>query len=170
MGRREAQEGAVHVGVYVHPLLLIPSLMLQERALRAQKANGQTSKRGNPVQEARVPQLKELAQKSLLPISRKLMGLQRPKGEAIDKEITTSNQVEALIREATNPANLVSCIVGFVWVALTLCVGYDVRGMGGLDVGCCAHVGNFLFYFPYVCNNLVHDTNVLRIERVPHVG
>lgn len=80
----------------------------QERAVRAQKSNGQ-SKRGNPVQEARVPQLKELAQNSLLPISRKLMGLHRPKSDPPmgDKEITTSNQVEALIAEATSPQNLV---------------------------------------------------------------
>ena len=39
------------------------------------------------------------------------MGLQSAKMEKGDKEISTANQVEKLIKEATNPSNLVGVIV-----------------------------------------------------------
>ncbi|KAG8907001.1 serine/threonine-protein kinase M1 [Tulasnella sp. 403] len=53
-------------------------------------------------------QLRALAQKSLLPIQRKLSGLPSdlPQGNWTVKEITTSNQVEHLIKEATSAENL----------------------------------------------------------------
>jgi len=85
----------------------------RERELRTGRQR--SAKRGNPVQEIRIPELKELAHKSLYPIKRKLMGLQSAKMEKGDKEITTANQVEKLIKEATNPSNLGSMYVG--WAA-----------------------------------------------------
>jgi hypothetical protein len=96
-----------------------------------------SSKRANPVQEIRIPQLKELAHKSLHPIKRKLMGLQSAKHEKGDKEITTANQVERLIKEAMSPSNLVSVICAhFIGRRLMRLVGTGlyVCGLGGMDV------------------------------------
>jgi serine/threonine-protein kinase ATR len=49
-----------------------------------------------------------LATNALKPIERKLKGIYSTSKEKHDKEISTSNLVQMLIQEATNPANLVS--------------------------------------------------------------
>ncbi|KDQ08227.1 hypothetical protein BOTBODRAFT_569890 [Botryobasidium botryosum FD-172 SS1] len=81
----------------------------KEREVKMRSKGG--SKRGNPVAEGQVPQLRELARKSLLPIERKLRGV----AGKHDKEIKTSNQVEALIKEATDPINFAMMYIG--WAA-----------------------------------------------------
>ncbi|KZS97819.1 hypothetical protein SISNIDRAFT_472705 [Sistotremastrum niveocremeum HHB9708] len=57
--------------------------------------------------------LQSLARNALKPIDKKLKGLRstivRNPNEKTDKEFSTSNMVEALIREATSMANLVNC-------------------------------------------------------------
>ncbi|KAG9015870.1 serine/threonine-protein kinase M1 [Tulasnella sp. JGI-2019a] len=51
-------------------------------------------------------QLRAVAQKSLKPIERKLQGLPPVQNDWAVKEVTTSNQVDALFKEATSPRNL----------------------------------------------------------------
>ena len=51
--------------------------------------------------------LRNLAQGALNPIERKLKGIYSTGGGRQEKEISTSNLVQMLIQEATDPANLV---------------------------------------------------------------
>ena len=65
------------------------------------------NRRGDP--DVHVPQLKDLAQRALDPIQRRLSGSHAFKTEyaARISPISTANQVEQLIKDATNPGNLV---------------------------------------------------------------
>lgn len=51
--------------------------------------------------------LKVLAKNALDPIGKKLRGIYTSNGKGHPKEISTSNLVQMLIQEATDPANLV---------------------------------------------------------------
>jgi serine/threonine-protein kinase ATR len=51
-----------------------------------------------------------LAKNALSPIEKKLKGIYSTSKERQEKEISTSNLVQMLIQEATDPANLVSPI------------------------------------------------------------
>lgn len=51
--------------------------------------------------------LKVLAKNALDPIGKKLRGIYASNGKGHLKEITTSNLVQMVIQEATDPANLV---------------------------------------------------------------
>ncbi|KAG8718811.1 serine/threonine-protein kinase M1 [Ceratobasidium sp. 394] len=56
--------------------------------------------------------IKELARNAMLPIGRKLQGLSRE-----GRIVSVSNQVEALIREATDPVRLARMYVGWMsWI------------------------------------------------------
>lgn len=106
--------------------------MLQERAAARQAqrfaqqyANEQHNRRkaGMPVTEGNSVRgevsLKNLAKNALEPIAKKLKGIRSPidntSGQTIEKEISTSDQVEALINEATSAANLAKMYQG--WAA-----------------------------------------------------
>jgi serine/threonine-protein kinase ATR len=54
--------------------------------------------------------LRMLATSALNPIGKKLSGIYSSSKEKQEKEISTSNLVQMLIQEATNPANLVLCL------------------------------------------------------------
>lgn len=59
--------------------------------------------------------LKVLAKNALDPIGRKLRGIYASNGKGNLKEISTSNLVQMVIQEATDPANLV-CQLGYVYM------------------------------------------------------
>ena len=75
--------------------------------------------------------IQELARSAMLPIGRKLQGLSRE-----GRVTSVSNQVEALIREATDPVRLVSqfLIVRVSCIRITSTTGKDVCWMDGLGL------------------------------------
>ncbi|CDZ97128.1 serine threonine-protein kinase atr [Phaffia rhodozyma] len=85
-----------------------------KRRMDREKAKSKGSRRSLDNSETSIL---ALAQRSLEPIERKLRGVQAgyvaPNQPAPTKEITVSNQVEALIQEATNPVNLARMYVGW---------------------------------------------------------
>lgn len=80
---------------------------IQERDARLarQKAGRVIDPRGRAGTSASAgpTNIQELARNAMLPIGRKLQGLSRE-----GRVVSVSNQVEALIREATDPVRLVS--------------------------------------------------------------
>jgi serine/threonine-protein kinase ATR len=62
-----------------------------------------------------------LAKNALNPIEKKLKGIYSTSKERQEKEITTSNLVQMLIQEATDPSNLVSVSNTIVVTNLTAC-------------------------------------------------
>lgn len=83
---------------------------------RRSQDNQRRSKSSRKGQDNEDTSINALARKALVPIERKLRGVQAgyvaPNQAAPTKEITVSNQVEALIQEATNPVNLARMYVG----------------------------------------------------------
>ncbi|KAG9049511.1 serine/threonine-protein kinase M1 [Tulasnella sp. UAMH 9824] len=73
---------------------------------RSRNRNLKKQRQEPPVHESPAAQLRALAHKSLLPIQKKLRGLQDAESEWGGKEITISNQVESLIKAASSPINL----------------------------------------------------------------
>ncbi|KAG8968537.1 serine/threonine-protein kinase M1 [Tulasnella sp. 419] len=79
-----------------------------ERRNRAANRHRRDAASANPADH-----MKALAQQSLAPIRRKLEGLSVGQSDRSPKEIKTSNQVEALIKEATDSANLAMMYYGW---------------------------------------------------------
>ncbi|KAG8930738.1 serine/threonine-protein kinase M1 [Tulasnella sp. 417] len=73
---------------------------------RSRNRNLKKQRQEPPVHESPAAQLRALAHKSLLPIHKKLRGVQDAESEWGGKEITISNQVESLIKAASSPINL----------------------------------------------------------------
>ena len=65
------------------------------------------SKGGNNNNVKALTDLKVLAKNALDPIGKKLRGIYASNGKGNLKEISTSNLVQMVIQEATDPANLV---------------------------------------------------------------
>lgn len=86
---------------------------LERRLSQDNQRRSKSSRRGQDNEDTSI---NALARKALVPIERKLRGVQAgyvaPNQAAPTKEITVSNQVEALIQEATNPVNLARMYVG----------------------------------------------------------
>jgi len=73
---------------------------------RTKSRNASRRSGAEPVHQSPAAQLRAVAQKSLKPIERKLQGLPPVQPELPAKEVSVSNQVEALIKEASSPRNL----------------------------------------------------------------
>ncbi|KAG9017962.1 serine/threonine-protein kinase M1 [Tulasnella sp. 427] len=74
---------------------------------RTRSRNLKKQRQDATIPESPAAQLRALAQKSLLPIERKLRGVRNAEAGSGAKEITISNQVESLIKVASSPHNLV---------------------------------------------------------------
>ncbi|KAG9127763.1 serine/threonine-protein kinase M1 [Ceratobasidium sp. 392] len=76
------------------------------------RANQRLDPRGRAGVSAASTDIKELARNAMLPIGRKLQGLSRE-----GRVVSVSNQVEALIREATDPVRLARMYIGWMsWI------------------------------------------------------
>jgi hypothetical protein len=110
---------------------------------------------------------------SLDPIQRKLKGWHvKSSGEKEpEKEVKTSNQVEAVIKEATNPANLVSSCRTLLVLVANLSAGQNVRRVDVLDVkectACEAVFPVHSDYTPPFCNEPTACTYVPEEESMP---
>ncbi|CAE6465638.1 unnamed protein product [Rhizoctonia solani] len=86
-----------------------------ERDARIRQKSGKTiDPRGRPGSSTSIgsTDIKELARNAMLPIGRKIQGVGRD-----NRVMTVSNQVEALIREATDPVRLAKMYVGWMsWI------------------------------------------------------
>ena len=98
-------------------------------SLRTEETNKERDRR-NQVKPS--VNLRMLAKNALNPIEKKLKGIYSTSKEKPEKEISTSNLVQMLIQEATDPLNLVcGCTISRTKLT-AIASGQDVSWMGGL--------------------------------------
>ena len=113
MGERQAQ--ACEPALRHRPSFLLSAA--DPLGIACKQDNQRRAKSRSKGQDAEDTSINALARKALVPIERKLRGVQAgyvaPNQPAPTKEITVSNQVEALIQEATSPVNLARMYIGW---------------------------------------------------------